>query len=258
MQEWLSLLILAVVQGVTEWLPISSSGHLVLVEWLINYDASLELEVALHLGTLMAMFVYFGKDIMDILEDFLKGNWKSDSGRMGWLIIVATLPAVFAGYFFYDFFEQTFSDKGSLVLGFAITAVFLVIASLDFKHHRTSIRFSDALILGGVQAISILPSISRSGATIAAALLLGLPEKTAVRFSFLMAIPALLGAGMLALNRATLPASFIVPTLISFATALLVVHVLYTSLLRDKKNLRWFALYSFILAVAILMWLLFF
>lgn len=255
MQEWISLLILAVVQGVTEWLPISSSGHLVLVEWIINYDASLEFEVALHLGTLMAMFVYFGRDIMDILEDFLKGKWKTESGRMGWLLIVATVPTVFAGYFFYDFFESTFSDMGSLVLGFAITAVFLVIASLDFKHHRTIISYSDALILGCVQAIAILPSISRSGATIAAALLLGLPEKTAVRFSFLMAVPALLGAGMLALNKATLPSSFILPTLISFTTALLVVHVLYTSLLRHKRNLRWFALYSFILAVAILIWL---
>lgn len=251
MQEWLSLIILALVQGITEWLPISSSGHLVFFEYLLGYDASLEFEISLHLGTLMAMFVYFGKDIMDILEDFLKGRWKSESGRMGWLIIVATIPAVLVGFFFYDFFEQTFNDVGGLVLGFAITSVFLVIASLNFVHKREGLRFSDAFIIGCAQAFAIIPSISRSGATIAAALLLGLPERLAVRFSFLIAIPALLGAGMLALNKGSLPSSFIIPTLISFVAALCVVHILYTSLLRHKKNLRWFALYSFILALVL-------
>lgn len=255
MEEFWAMLILAAVQGITEWLPISSSGHLVLVELLLDYAASLEFEVALHFGTLMALFVYFGKDISVILEDILKGKWNTENARLAGLIAISTIPAILAGYFFYDFFASTFEELTNVMWGFAITAVVMMIASLNLRSMRDHIRVSDALLIGVAQAIAILPSISRSGATIAVALLLGLRERTALRFSFLMAIPALFGAGVLALNKGPLPTTYLLPTLVSFVTALGVMHLLLRYVLRKKANLRWFALYSLILSLGMAFYL---
>ncbi|MEM4271642.1 MAG: undecaprenyl-diphosphate phosphatase, partial [Candidatus Pacearchaeota archaeon] len=100
MENLISSIIIAVIQGITEWLPISSSGHLVVFQKLLSYEASLMFDVALHFGTLMAVFVYFGKDIIDILEDFLKFRTKSPNFRLAILLIIASIPAAIIGYFF--------------------------------------------------------------------------------------------------------------------------------------------------------------
>ena len=89
--DYIPALILAFIQGMTEWIPVSSSGHLVLFERILNYPGGLEFEVALHFGTLMAVFVYFGREITDIIRDFLSGSWKSDNGKMAWFLIIASL-----------------------------------------------------------------------------------------------------------------------------------------------------------------------
>ena len=113
MGDLISALIIAVIQGLTEWIPVSSSGHLVLVENLLNYNGGLMFDVALHFGTLMAVFVYFGKDIVDIVEDFLKRNWGSDNVKLGWLLVVATIPAAIVGFLLKNVFEVAF---GNLVI----------------------------------------------------------------------------------------------------------------------------------------------
>ena len=166
MENLISALILAIVQGLTEWLPVSSSGHLVLFSQILNYNSSIMFDVAVHFGTLMAVFVYFGKDIIAILEDLLKFRRGSQNFKLGLLLIVATIPAALIGYFFKDFFELAFSSLGLVALGFAITSLFLFISSLDFSNLIVKINelgFGRALMIGLAQAVAIFPGISRSG-----------------------------------------------------------------------------------------------
>src|SRR3989344_213424 len=129
--EFISSMILAVIQGTTEWLPISSSGHLVLFRSLLQNTGGLFLDVSLHFGTLMAVFVYFGKDILDIIRDVLSGKWGTENGKLGFYIIVATIPAALVGFFLRNLFEETYDNLWLLALGFAITSVTLFIASMD-------------------------------------------------------------------------------------------------------------------------------
>ncbi len=255
MNELIAMLILAVVQGVTEWLPVSSQGHLVLAEYLLGYSGGLLLEVTLHFGTLMAVFVYFGKEIMDMLEDILKLRWKTERARFFWLVMLSSVPGAIFGYLISDYFEQIFSGFLILALSFAITAVTLLIASFNWTSHR-SLTWKTALIIGCAQAIAIVPAISRSGATIAAGLLLGLKEKEALKFSFIMSIPIIIGANVLTIgfDSEPLPRNFLWATLFCFVIALGAIHVLYTHVLTSRKNLRWFALYCFILALVLLLW----
>src|SRR3989344_5641937 len=120
--EFIASLMLAAIQGITEWAPISSSGHLVLLQYFFGFsDLGIEFDVALHFGTLMAVFVYFGRDIVDIIKDLLKGKWGSEKGKLGLMIAVATVPTVAIGLLFRKVFEESFSSLGVVAVGFAIT-----------------------------------------------------------------------------------------------------------------------------------------
>ena len=260
MEEIVSALILAVVQGLTEWLPVSSSGHLVLFSSVLHYNSSLMFDVALHFGTLMAVFVYFGRDIVNILEDFLKFKTKSANFRLGLLLIVATIPAGLIGYFFRDIFESAFSSLWAVAMGFAITSLTLFIASLDLKRlfkKAEELGFLGALLIGCSQAIAIFPGISRSGATISSGLLLGLKEREAIKFSFMLAIPAIFGASILEIGDNKLPPEMIWATLLSFIVGLLTIHLMLKFIVTSRKNLRWFAVYCILLAIGIAVWKLF-
>ncbi|MBX4212034.1 undecaprenyl-diphosphate phosphatase [Candidatus Pacearchaeota archaeon] len=256
MNELISSLILAVVQGIAEWFPISSKGHLVLVSYLIGFNNTLQFDVAVHFGTLMAVFVYFGKDIVDILEDLLKGKWKSPKARMGFLLIVASIPAAFIGYILRHFVEEILNNLVVVALGFAITGIILLIGSLDFKVRKQTPSFKDSFLIGLAQSMAVFPGISRSGTTISSGLLLGLNEKQAVKFSFLMAIPVIFGAGIIEIGNNTLPSNLLWATLVSFIIGLATIHILLKFVLTSKKNLRWFAAYAFLISLAVIVYLL--
>ena len=241
-------LILAIVQGITEWLPISSSGHLVIFENLLNYESSLTFDVALHFGTLMAVFVYFGRDIIDILRDLLSFRFHSENGKTGLLLIVASIPASIIGFLFYDFFESVFNNLFVTALGFGITGLFLFIASLDFRKKEGKLSYKESFLIGIAQAASILPGISRSGATISSGVLLGQDVKAAARFSFLMSIPVIFGANIFVIGNQKLPPEPIWATLVAFIVGLMTIHILFKFVLTSKKNLRWFAIYALALA----------
>lgn len=258
MSDLLASLIIAVVQGIAEWFPISSSGHLVLFSYLLDYKGSLQFDVALHFGTLMAVFVYFGKDIVDIIEALLKGRWASQEARMGLLLIVASIPAAIIGFFFERFIEQAFSSLGVVALGFGITALLLFIASLDFNGESRKIGYWQALVIGVSQAFAILPGISRSGSTISAGLLLGLDEKSAVKFSFLMSIPVVFGAGIVTIGNERLSPDLIWATFAAFIAGLATIHLLLKIIIHSKKNLRWFGAYALLLALGLGIYLIFF
>ena len=209
----LQAIVLGAVQGLTEFIPISSSGHLVLVPealgWhdLVSSPTALAFDVFLHLASLLALLVYFSGDLLDIVRGTIQGN--RDARRMTTLLIVGTVPAAIAGIALGDFFEESFADPGAAAIQLIITAGILVAGerALAYNIRRTArkgekLRTSadlkpvDAVLIGIAQAISILPGISRSGATISAGLGLAMERAAAARFAFLLAIPALAGASL--------------------------------------------------------------
>jgi undecaprenyl-diphosphatase len=249
MDNLVNAIILSIIQGITEWLPVSSSGHLVLFEGILNYDVGLMFEVALHFGTLMAVFVYFGEDIIEILRELVSGRWNSERGRLGILIVIATIPVAIAGYFLQSIFESAFGSLAVTAIGFGITGMILLIASLRFKARKFG--YIGACGVGLFQVISLFPGVSRSGSTISGGLLFGLKEKEAMKFSFLMSIPAIFGASILTIGNNTLPPELIWATLVSFVVGLIAIHLLYKKILTSRKNLRWFAAYTLLLALSI-------
>jgi undecaprenyl-diphosphatase len=256
MNEMLIALILAIVQGITEWLPISSSGHLVLFEHFFDYKPGLMFDVALHFGTLMAVFVYFGKDIVDIIRDLLRLDFKSDNGRTGLLLIIATIPAAVMGYLFEKVFVESFSSLLLVGFGFAITGVSLLIASIDWKG-KNMLTLKGAVVVGFAQVVSIFPGISRSGSTLSVGMILGLSPKAAARFSFLLAVPIIFGASILTIGNNVLPSSLIWATLVAFLVGLLVIHFMFKKVLTSRENLRWFAAYAIFLSIFVIFYSIF-
>lgn len=199
--------ILGLVQGATEYIPVSSSAHLVLVPWFLGWpDASFEFEVLVQWGTLVGVFVFFWEDIWAITQAVVQGLLRRNplqtfEAKLGWLVVVATIPAVVLGLLFKDFFESFFNSPMLAGAFLILTAILLVVAERFGGRSRELEAFTwlDALIVGLWQAAAILPGISRSGSTIGGAVLRDFSRPAAARFSFLMSIPALLGAGVVAL-----------------------------------------------------------
>ncbi len=191
--DMLEIIILGIIQGITEFLPISSSGHLVIAQNILGIKSpGNTLEVLFHFGTLMSVVYVFFKDIKQI---FLTMNEKNNQLFIFYLII-ATLPAVFSGLLLKDYFLKIF-DNVHLV-GFALCSTgFILILSKRFKNNQKAITFSSSIAVGIAQAIAIIPGISRSGSTISMCMYLGIPPKEAARFSFLLSIPVILGASIL-------------------------------------------------------------
>lgn len=200
----LEALILGAVQGFTEFIPISSSGHLVLVPEVLGWDpAGLSFDVLLHVGSLLALAVYFRADLMRIARSLVSGE--AEGRHLLLLLAIGTIPAAVAGFALEDFFETRFGDAPTTALSLILTALILIAAEQMVRRRRSEGRPLDELGVldaggvGAAQAFSILPGISRSGSTIAAGLALGMSRETAARFAFLLAIPALLGAAILKL-----------------------------------------------------------
>lgn len=200
---------LGLLQGATEFLPISSSGHLVLVPWLLGWPrGSLTFDVVVHLGTLVAVVIYFRQDIRLIVQgvfNTLRERSLDDiHGRLGWLILVGSIPAAFLGVFWGTLFENLFSAPLLVSFFLLLTGLVLLLSERMSQHLRDvdNIGVKDSLLIGLAQAAAITPGISRSGATIAAGLALKINRQDAARFSFLLALPIILGAGGLKLKEA--------------------------------------------------------
>lgn len=199
-------LVLGAVQGLTEFIPISSSGHLVLVPEALGWEKpGLAFDVMLHAASLVALLIYFSGDLIDLARGFMSGD--EGARRMVLLLAVGTVPAGLAGLLLGDFFEEQFARPEAAAIQLLITAVILVAAeqALRFHEKRTArtgaslrkmedLRAPDAAAIGIAQAVSILPGISRSGSTIGTGLALSMERDDAARFAFLLAIPALFGA----------------------------------------------------------------
>jgi undecaprenyl-diphosphatase len=199
--------ILGIVQGAGEFLPISSSAHLVIFPWLFHFpDPGLSFDVALHFGTLVAVASYFFWDWVKIIKlAFNNQNSKFKTQNYGnntlYFLILATIPGVLAGYFLESYAETTF--RSPLLIAFTLAFVGLILYFVDKYHtHRKKLReigWLDSLAIGLSQAVAIIPGVSRSGATITTGLFRGLSRESAARFSFLLSTPIILGASILKL-----------------------------------------------------------
>ncbi|MCH7575043.1 MAG: undecaprenyl-diphosphate phosphatase [Candidatus Marinimicrobia bacterium] len=201
MTSILDALLLGLLQGATEFLPVSSSAHLVIAQYLLGIDSpGLVLEVALHMGTLLSVLIYFRKDIWSLAAGtFRPGEPGVSSRQEVGLIFIATVPAVVAALVFKDAIDAAFDSLD--MVGWMLLVTTAVLISSRWAHGGTAgVTAKVALILGLAQALAIMPGISRSGMTIVAGLWLGMSGTEAARFSFLMAIPAILGAGLLSLG----------------------------------------------------------
>tara|TARA_B100000945_G_scaffold301692_1_gene284682 strand:- start:1790 stop:2557 length:768 start_codon:yes stop_codon:yes gene_type:complete len=197
--DWIQALILGLVQGITEFLPISSSGHLVLSKHLLNIkESGILIEVALHFGTLIAIIIYYYNDLVDLSKDFVYNRQNSRSYILK--IIIATLPAIVVGLFLQNLIEEYFTIS-IIKITFFLTGIILM-STLFYSNNKSSnISIKQAVIIGLLQAFAILPGISRSGITISIAMLLGIKKEESARFSFYLAIPILSGAVLLQIYK---------------------------------------------------------
>ncbi len=200
--DYFPTIVLALVQGITEFLPISSSAHLILVPVVTGWpDQGLAFDVAVHLGSLVAVIAYFRHDLARMtLAVFgsLAGRWGPDA-KLAWAVVLGTLPVVFAGLLAKPYVEGIL--RGPLVIATTAIAFGLLLwwADVTGRRHRNefTIGWRDALLVGIAQAIALIPGTSRSGITITAGLMLGLTREAAARFSFLLSIPTLLASNVL-------------------------------------------------------------
>jgi len=205
--ELLKAILLGIVQGLTEFLPISSSGHLVIGSQLLAFnDPGIAFEVLLHLGTLLAVVVAFRRDILIMVKAFFSSQSQRQEDellqqafRWNFYIILATLPAVFVGLFLKDHIEQIFNTTLITYVMLAVTGTIMLL-TLRLQKRGGQVTASRSLLIGIAQAIAILPGLSRSGSTIFTGMVLGVQRETAARFSFIMSIPAILGAAVLKLS----------------------------------------------------------
>jgi undecaprenyl-diphosphatase len=197
---WWQSVVLALLQGLTEFLPISSSGHLVLVPVLAGWqDQGLAFDVAVHFGTLAAVLIYFRHDLLAMAGGWFRhvgGRGPSPQSRLAWAVIVGTLPLVVAGFAGHDWIETNL--RSALVIaattgGFGV-ALWLADAFGGQRRSEHSLRARDALLIGLAQVLALIPGTSRSGITMTAAMALGLTRSAAARFSFLLSVPAILAA----------------------------------------------------------------
>lgn len=203
----LEAILIGIIQGATEFLPISSDGHLVLIPAIFGLSQpDLVLIGLVHAGTLVAILTYFARDLWAIGRAWLAGIARrapmaDPNARLGWFMLLGSVPAGIVGLGLKDFFEQQFQSPTVAAVGLLVTAAFLIVGERLLRGTKTLDRLTavDTLIIGSFQVLALLPGVSRSGTTIAAGLWRGLDRPTAARFSFLVGLPAIAGAGLLSI-----------------------------------------------------------
>jgi undecaprenyl-diphosphatase len=199
----IQIITLALLQGLTEFLPISSSAHLILVPILTGWqDQGLAFDVSVHVGTLLAVLLYFRKEVLAMAAAWLGsfiGRGLNPDARLAWAVIFGTVPVVIAGAIFKDFVEQ--SLRSVVVIAVATIVFGLLLGWADLRGSRRrdeySLTWIDVLVIGVAQAVALIPGTSRSGITMTAGLAMGLTRQAAARFSFLLSIPTIVASGLL-------------------------------------------------------------
>lgn len=269
--DWIQLVVLALIQGLTEFLPISSSAHLILPSLVLGWpDQGLAFDVAVHIGSLAAVIMVFRREVYEILSGWFGqfagpgslASRQNEASRLGWMVLLATLPAVVIGGLFNDLIET--SLRSSLVIAITTFAFGLLLWWSDVQGSRTrdlaSLTFKAALIIGLFQAVALIPGTSRSGITMTAALLLGFNRQSSARFSFLLSIPLIIAAGILKgielaeHGSEALIADVLIGAGLSFIAALICIKLFLAAL--ERIGMWPFAVYRLLLGVLLLVMLL--
>lgn len=265
--DFIQAIVLGFIQGATEFVPISSSGHLVIVPWLFGWEPpSLLFDTMLHWGTLLAIFIVFWRDFLAMIrawfQSIARRSLADPNARTAWFIIVGTLPAVAAALLFEDQLEAMFLNPRAVGVFLLVTAA-LLFFSEQWTQRRGNegqplerMSWLDSIIIGVAQALALIPGISRSGSTIAAGLARGIQREQAARFSFLLGTPAFLGAGLLQVVKVmsedtNLLAGNLAPIVVGFAvaaiTGVIVIHFLLDYL--RSHSLYVFSVYCVVLGL---------
>ena len=252
----LETLILGIIQGLTEFLPVSSSGHLEIAKAIFgsdyNQQQGLLITITLHSATAFSTIFVFRKEIALILTDLLQFK-KGESFDFSSKILLSMIPAVIIGLFFEDFIASLFKDKIAFVGGMLLITAFLLFFADQVRQNKKEFNYENSFYIGIIQAIAILPGISRSGATIALALLLKIDRDKAARFSFLMVIPLILGSMIKSIIDGSLSEENIAlfPLMIGFVSAFMtgVFACRWMVALVKKSQLKYFSFYCILVGV---------
>ncbi|SDM89010.1 undecaprenyl-diphosphate phosphatase [Vreelandella arcis] len=262
--DWLQVVVLALVQGISEFLPVSSSAHLILVPVLTQWeDQGLAFDVALHLGSLLAVVIYFRHELWQMAMSCfsaLKGQRVDRDARLAGWVILATLPVCVVGLLMRDVVSEYM--RSPLIIGLSLVSFGLWLGYADWRKRGTrneyQLTLSDALWIGGAQALALIPGTSRSGVTMTAALMLGMSREGAARFSFLLSIPVIvLAGGLEAIELIGQPnpidgTAMLAGTLLSGLSAYACIHVFLV--LIKRVGMQPFVVYRVLLGI----WLLWF
>ena len=266
--EILSVIILGFIQGIAEFLPISSSAHLIIFRDVFGIGAGmsanmeLSFDIALHLGTLLAIGIYFFKDFIRMIQKGFTKGVKDKDGKILWYLIAATIPAAIVGVLFEDIIEEAIRTN-YLLIAAALAIMGIIIYAADKYSKSTKdvkkMTLKDAIIVGCSQVFALIPGFSRSGTTIAAGRLLGLDRESAAKFSFFLSAPVVLGAVVLQLLKGSVwniiianLGTFVIGILVSFIIGLLCIKYLLKYL--QKHNFKIFMFYRIILAIVVILY----
>lgn len=263
MDLWQAI-ILGIVQGITEFLPISSSAHLILMPSLTGWsDQGVGFDLSVHVGTLLAVILYFRRDVTTLLVDGIQSlvtRKTVGESKLSWMIVIATIPACVAGVFLLDYIDTVLRTVWIIIATTVIYAVLLAAADYWGRGQRKlqDIGLKDAIIVGVAQALALIPGTSRSGATMTAGLFMGLNRETASKFSFFMAIPITLAAALLKLLSIWSDGiqvdwgGFLIGGVASFITAITAIHFFLKWL--STVGMWPYVIYRLVLA-AVLYWM---
>jgi len=258
-------LILGAFQGFSEVLPISSSAHLLLIPWFLKWpESGLTFDVALHLGTFIALSLYFRHDIVEMLASFFSAfksrSLDTPAKRLPFIIIAATIPAAVIGKLFEDTIEAVFRSSPLLIAGFMIG--FGILLGLVDRYGRKRLTIdqttaASGMVVGLFQCLALIPGVSRSGITITAGLMLGFSREAAARFSFLLSLPIVAGAALLKtihLLKAGIPTADLLPMLVGITASCITGYVSVAFLLRfvQKRSLAPFVWYRIVVGLAVI------
>ena len=260
----LEVIILSIIQGITEFLPISSSAHLILPSAIFGWeDQGIAFDVAVHVGTLLAVMLYFRQDIANLTVGWIKslGGQHSTDSKLAWWVILATIPAGLAGLLAADLIETFLRSPWVLAITTIVFGLLLWLADATAKQQVSmeQMNWRQALIIGLAQAVALIPGTSRSGITMTAAMLLGLDKVSAARFSFLLSIPIIvLSGGYQASKLLSEPTQYdisgiLLGMVLSFISALICIHFFLKII--SRMGMLPFVIYRLLLGIGLLVFL---
>ena len=244
----LDIILLSVVQGLTEWLPVSSSGHLVLMQEIFKMQVPVYFDILLHLATLIVIFLVFYKEIWKIIKGLTSLDFRNEYTKLGIYIIIASIPTAIIGLLFKDLFLSFFTNIKVVAYGLLATGVILL--TTKFVQGKRKLNTFGAIFIGAVQGLAIIPGVSRSGSTISTGLLLGIRKELVIIFSFLLAAPTILGAAILEYTPGIINAKVILAMLITIVVGYIALKLTIKLVLKNK--IHYFGYYCLLLATILI------